>query len=93
MKLFMGTLYDRGLQGYGAYVIENSRWVRELVEMERVHEAFDSNQWAEAKHFLLVFHDETVEAVARDIEVRTRETSMRELLAGTIGDILGPVRS
>jgi hypothetical protein len=77
-------LYGRGLAWYGAYVVENSRWLAELVEINRVHEQFDPQLWQEKRHFLLVFHDEVVEAVARDIEIQTMRTSMRALLAESI---------
>jgi hypothetical protein len=77
-------LYGRGLGWYHPYVVENSRWLAELVEINRVHERFDPEAWAGRRHFLLVFHDETVEAIARDIEVRTVRTSMRALLTESI---------
>ena len=77
-------LYGRGLGWYGTYVVENSRWLAELVEINRVHERFDPQAWESRRHFLLVFHDETVEAIARDIEVRTVRTSMRALLTESI---------
>src|SRR5207249_10492606 len=51
-------LYGRGLSGDGAYVIENSRWLQELIAINRVHERFDPHSWQDKRHFLLVFHDE-----------------------------------
>ena len=77
-------LYGRGLSGYGAYVVGNSRWLQELIAINRGHERFDPRSWQDKRHFLLVFHDETVEAIARDIEVQTVRTSMRALLAESI---------
>ena len=38
-------LYGRGLGGYGTYVVENSRWLAELIEINRVHEHFDPRSW------------------------------------------------
>jgi hypothetical protein len=58
-------LHGRGLGGYGAYVVENSSWVAELMEVNSVHRQYREETWADARHFLFVFHDETVEAVAR----------------------------
>jgi hypothetical protein len=54
-----------GLDGYGAYVVENSGWVAELMEVNSVHRQYRAENWADARRFLFVFHDETVEAVAR----------------------------
>ena len=77
-------LDGRGLGGYGTYVVENSRWLAELIEINRVHDYFDPQSWTDKRHFLLVFHDETVEAVAREIEVEPVRASIRELLAASI---------
>jgi hypothetical protein len=77
-------LYGRGLDGYGAYVVENSRWVAELMEVNSVHDQYRAENWADARHFLFVFHDETVEAVARDVEVKMFRESMPALLVQTI---------
>lgn len=77
-------LHGRGLAGYGAYIVENSRWLAEVIEINRVHERFDPQAWQEKQHFLLVFHDETVEAIASEIEVQPARMSMRELLAQSI---------
>ena len=77
-------LYGRGLDFYGAYVVENSRWLAEVIEINRVHERSDPRTWEGRRHFLLVFHDETVEAISRDIEVQTMHMSMRALLAASI---------
>ncbi len=76
-------LHGRGLDGYGAYVVVNSRWLAELVDINRVHDQFNPQVWADARHFLFVFHDETVEAVARDVEIETFRESMPALLAQT----------
>ncbi|HEX6702796.1 MAG TPA: hypothetical protein VF101_18865 [Gaiellaceae bacterium] len=77
-------LEGRGLAGYGAYVVENSRWLEALIEINCVHERFDPQSWQDKRHFLLVFHDETVEAIARGIDARPVRTSMRALLAETV---------
>jgi hypothetical protein len=77
-------LYGRGLAHDGTYVVENSRWLAELIEINRVHERFRIERWRDKRHFLLVFHDETVEAITRGIDVHPVRTSMRALLAGSI---------
>jgi hypothetical protein len=77
-------LYRRGLGGYGTYVVENSRWLAELIEINRVHDRFDPDAWRDAKHFMLVFHDETVDAVADRIEVQPVRGSMRAVLKDTV---------
>ena len=44
-------LWGRGLEWYGTYVVENSRWLAELIEINRVHERFDLERWEERRHF------------------------------------------
>ena len=77
-------LHGRGLAGYGAYVVENSRWLAELIEIDCVHDRFNVKSWEDTRHFLLVFHDETVEAIAHDIAVQPVRTTMRSLLVDSI---------
>jgi hypothetical protein len=77
-------LYERGLNGYGAYVVANSRWLAELVEINRVHDQFNPRAWEGLRHFFFVFHDEIVEAIARDVEVETFRESVPSLLGQTI---------
>jgi hypothetical protein len=77
-------LDGRGLGGYGTYVVENSRWLAEVIGINRVHDHFDPRSWEDKRHFLLVFHDETVEAIASGIEVERVRASMRGLLAASI---------
>lgn len=81
-------LYERGLEGYGAYVVENSRWLRGLVERQRhsSHAEFDPRTWEPLRHYFFLFHDETVEAIAEGVEVETfpETTTMRAVLARTV---------
>jgi hypothetical protein len=63
--------------------VVNSRWIAELVAINRVHEQFNAAHWDERRHFLFPLHDETVEAVARDVRIATSREPMRALLART----------
>ncbi len=51
------------------------------------HEQFDAQSRATKNHFLLLFHDETVEAIAGHIDVQTFRVSMPALLAQTIAKL------
>ena len=81
-------LNERGLEGYGAYVVENSRWLAELIELNRhsSHVEFDPRRWEQLRHYFFLFHDESVEAIAEDVKVETfpESMTMRALLARTI---------
>jgi hypothetical protein len=77
-------LNERGLEGYEAYTVENSRWLAEVIAINRVHERFDADGWKGVRHFFFVFHDECVDALATDVEVETFTEAMPALLTRTI---------
>jgi hypothetical protein len=74
-------LYGKGLVAYGAHYVMNSRWLRELEEINKVHSRYDPAHWKELKHYLFAFHDETFECLARGHEVQIHRTSMKDLVA------------
>jgi hypothetical protein len=57
-------LADRGLDAYGAYRVDNSSWVRRLERMNRVHDRHSRERFLRLQHFILTFHDSTLECVA-----------------------------
>jgi hypothetical protein len=59
------ALWGSGLEFYGAHEVKNSPWITELMEVDRAHEYFDESQWTGRRHFMLTFHDETLECVAK----------------------------
>jgi hypothetical protein len=75
-------LWGSGLELYSAHEIKNSPWITELMEVNRVHARFDESQWAGTRHFILTFHDETLECAAKWTVTRTApEATMPEVLA------------
>jgi hypothetical protein len=75
-------LWGSGLEFYSAHEVKNSPWVTELMEVDRAHERFDESQWSGRHHFMLTFHDETLECIAKWTVIRTAPgASMPEVLA------------
>jgi hypothetical protein len=75
-------LWGSGLELYSAHEVKNSPWITELLDMNRVHERFDERQWSGVRHFILTFHDETLECAAKWTVARTaQEAAMPEVLA------------
>ena len=64
-------LWGSGLEFYGAHEVKNSPWITELMEVDRAHVRFDGSQWSGRHHFMLTFHDETLECVANWTVTRT----------------------
>jgi hypothetical protein len=74
-------LHGKGLMPYAAHHVMNSRWARELEEINKVHSRYDPDHWKDLKHYLFAFHDETFECLARDHKVEVYRTSMKDLVA------------
>ena len=64
-------LWGSGLESYRAHEVKNSPWIAELMQVDRAHEHFDESQWTGRRHFILTFHDETLECVANWTVTRT----------------------
>ena len=60
-------LWGHGLALYSVHEVEESSWVAALRTNESAHPAAPKRPFADAKHFVLTFHDSTLEAVARSI--------------------------
>lgn len=58
-------LWGKGLDFYDAHIVINSSWIAELEERNRVHPHHSAAPFAELKHYVLTFHDETFECIAR----------------------------
>jgi hypothetical protein len=75
-------LWGSGLEHYRAHEVRNSPWITELVNVNRVHERFDESRWSGTRHFILTFHDETLECVARRTVTRAAPgATMPEVIA------------
>jgi hypothetical protein len=81
-EVFEGhPLYGRGLDGYTAQEVLNSRWLAELEAINRVHRCYNPGLWRRRHHYVLWFHDTTFECVAESYKVEQYRESMADLLA------------
>ncbi|HEX3626008.1 MAG TPA: hypothetical protein VH280_11345 [Verrucomicrobiae bacterium] len=82
------ALSGRGLGAYGAFVIENSPWIKELEHVDRKHSNFDSQKWRKIRHYMLCFKDRIFEAMATDVtlagQANSREIATRAALDALI---------
>jgi hypothetical protein len=74
-------LNGKGLAGYGAMLVQNSVWLKELAAINAVHERYKPEVWSDLKHYILPFHDSTFECVARGFKVETVQMPLSELLS------------
>lgn len=81
-EVFEGhPLSGKGLDGYTAQQVVNSRWLAELEAINKVHRCYSPDFWRKRKHFVLWFHDTTFECIAESFNVELYQESMAALLA------------
>ena len=81
-EVFHGhPLYGKGLDGYTAQIVRNSKWLAELEGINQVHERYDSDRWRKLKHFVFWFHDSTFECIAEDYKVEVFHETLAQILA------------
>lgn len=79
-EVFSGLpLWSKGLEGYAAHIIENSTWINELKNINKVHPYYNEDSWKDEKHFTLLFHDEIFEVIAKDYKIETFIMTFEEL--------------
>ena len=81
-EVFSGlSLWEKGLEIYNAHIIENSKWIKELDDINKVHPYYErhSTTRGDRKHFMLLFHDEIFEVIASSYQVEVFNTSFKEL--------------
>jgi len=79
-EVFSGLpLWDKGLEGYAAHIVENSTWINELKNINKFHPYYNEDSWKDKKHFALLFHDEIFEVIATDYKVETFKKTFGQL--------------
>jgi hypothetical protein len=58
-----------GLKHYTAYLVGNSPLIAEIENQNRVHPAFKPGMYENFRHWIVTFHDETLEVVGRSAAV------------------------
>lgn len=61
-------LYDKGLRPYSFCEVRHSSWIRGLERMNSVHPYHDPRMFDLYRHFVIAFHDSTLECVAVDCQ-------------------------
>jgi hypothetical protein len=77
-------LFEAGLTSYEFVEVKNSPWVSALERRNRVHPDHKPERYANLRHFILPFHDETFECIAHGVssEVVSSDNPTLALLEG-----------
>ncbi len=79
-EVFSGLpISNKGMEWYSAHIIHNSTWIKELKSIHKVHPNYSEDHWKDNKHYMLLFHDEMIEIVAKDYKVETFKTTFEKL--------------
>ena len=69
--------YEQGIEW--AQIIQNSKWIEELKQINKVHPYFDESKWENRNHYLLTFKDEILEIVATGYKIEIFRTSSKRI--------------
>jgi hypothetical protein len=84
-EVFNGhPLYGRGLDAYRAQEVINSKWLKDLQNINKVHPQYNPSSWTDDHHYILWFHDSTFECIARSYRAEVFNESFPELLARAV---------
>jgi hypothetical protein len=81
-------LHGKGLHGYRAHEVINSAWIEDAIRVNSVHPHHSDAPFRRLHHYVLLFHDEVLEALADGIEARLTEGTMREILTSLTGSLI-----
>ncbi|UVK46038.1 hypothetical protein BPNPMPFG_001637 [Mesorhizobium sp. AR07] len=73
-------LYALGLRPYEGFEVINSSWIASLEKANRVPDLFSGY-----RHFILTFHDSTLEFIAKDFSTSFREGAVLAALMESVG--------
>ena len=80
-EVFSGhPLYNKGFESYTAQIVHNSKWIKELEEINKVHSEYKPELWHSFNHYLFWFHDEIFECVAKSYNVEVVNDSMPNII-------------
>jgi hypothetical protein len=82
-------LYGRGLEGYRAHEVHNSDWIEHVIAVNSVHPQHSAAMFDRLRHFVLLFHDEMLEALATGIEARLVKGTMTTILTDLTTSLIG----
>jgi hypothetical protein len=81
-------LYGRGLEYYAIHEIRSSSWITEAQGVNSVHPHHQDGWHEWLRHFVITFHDETLECLARDVRTEVSAYSFPEAIRATANRML-----
>lgn len=73
-------LAGQGIECGEFYILRNSKWKRELEEINCCHEQYNSNNWKKIRHYILVLREHVLECLAKAYTVKLTNESRVNLV-------------
>lgn len=68
--------YKLGIKSFAFYELKGSDLIKQLEDIEKVHPYYTPDKWTDYKHYILTFHDNMFECVAKGFEIREENVSI-----------------
>lgn len=72
-----------------SHTVERPRWLREHIQLNRVHSSHLDEHYQRYIHYVLPLHDETFECLARGFKLRETTSTFAEALERSSKDLPG----
>lgn len=73
------SVAEKGMDWYEAHTIQNSMWIKELKTIHKIHPYYQESSWSDRKHYMLLFHDEMFEVIAKGYKVERFNSTFKNL--------------
>ncbi len=80
--------YELGSIPYSFYKLEDSDWIKGLIEIEKSHPLYREDIFDDFNHYILIFRDSIFECIAKEFIFEYSEKSMGELLSGGVKELI-----
>lgn len=67
-----------GIESCAFYEVKDSPMIEELRNLAKNHQYYSDNSWKEYKHFVITFHDDMFECIAKSYAVRMTNISLHK---------------
>ncbi|RWO78837.1 hypothetical protein [Mesorhizobium sp.] len=78
-------LYGLGLQPYSAFEVLNSTWISSFEKANRVHTSHTPELFSGYQHFVLTFHDSTLEFITENFSASLHQGAVLPALMESVG--------
>lgn len=82
-------LHGHGLRPYAVHEVHGSRWITEAERINSVHPCHRPGWHDTLRHFLITFHDETLECLAQDLRTEIHHQGLAHVISATTSRMLG----